>query len=98
MEFIQRRIAVTIDGEEKIHTSEEFFNSEAPLVVLGEPGSGKSELVENYSRQVSADIYIATNLTMVSEPIVPEAQNLIIDGLDEVAAHGKSPPIKKNFK
>ncbi len=45
MAYINRRLAITINGESRELSDRDFFLLNGPLVVLGEPGAGKSEIV-----------------------------------------------------
>jgi len=95
MKYIQRRISVTNEkGEEVEYSDAEFFGINAPLIVLGEPGAGKSELLRFASEQFAAQIYNAS--TVGALPAFDETSKLIIvDGIDEITAYEAGIPVNK---
>lgn len=95
MKYIPRRILLIKDkGEEVEYSDAEFFGIEASLVVLGEPGAGKSELLRFASEQLGAQIY---NASAVDAGLVFNGHTnvVIIDGVDEVTAYETGTPINK---
>lgn len=46
MLYISRRIAVSVGNEEKEFSESDFLTLQGPLVILGEPGAGKSEFIK----------------------------------------------------
>lgn len=62
----------------------------APLVVLGEPGMGKSELLKNLANDAGIRMVTARQLINRADPrsLVELDQPILIDALDEVPARG----------
>ena len=95
MKYISRRILVTNEkGEEIEYSDAEFFGFKAPLIILGEPGAGKSELLRFAGEQLSAQIYNAS--TIEAAPSFGEQPSVIIvDGIDEITAYETGTPVNK---
>ncbi|MBI4680830.1 MAG: hypothetical protein HY753_06430, partial [Nitrospirae bacterium] len=95
MKYISRRISVTNQNSEEIeYTDADFFCINAPLIILGEPGAGKSKLLEFASKQFDAQIYNAS--TVDALPALDEQSNLVIvDGIDEITAYEAGTPVNK---
>ncbi len=95
MKYISRRISVTNQhGEEIEYTDADFFCINAPLIILGEPGAGKSELLRFASEKIDTQIYHAS--TVDALPALDEQPNLIIvDGIDEITAYETGIPVNK---
>ena len=95
MKYISRRISVTNEkGEEIEYSDAEFFGINAPLIVLGEPGAGKSELLRFASEQFDTQIYNAS--TVDALPALDEQSKLIIvDGIDEITAYEAGTPVNR---
>jgi len=95
MKYISRRISVTNQhGKEIEYTDADFFRINAPLIILGEPGAGKSELLRFASEQLNAQIYNASTVDVL--PALEEQINLIIvDGIDEITAYETGIPVNK---
>jgi hypothetical protein len=95
MQYISRRISVTNQhGDEIEYTDADFFCINAPLIILGEPGAGKSELLRFASEQLGAQPYNAS--TVEAEPAFDEQTTVIIvDGIDEITAYEAGTPVNK---
>jgi hypothetical protein len=94
MTYIARRLEVVQeDGRAVEYSDAEFFALQAPLVVLGEPGAGKSVLVKEFQRTSGSQLYYASGL--LPESIAPAIfpARIIIDGLDEITAYKPGAPI-----
>lgn len=89
MKYITRRLAVIdSEGKEREYSDSNFFAIDAPLIVLGEPGAGKSILVEEFSKRTNSPKYIASELSAYSSiEGVAYPTKIIIDGLDEITAY-----------
>lgn len=91
MNYISRKIQVFDDkGNPHIYTDEEFFLMEGPLVLLGEPGAGKSALLEKFKDKTNSPFFIASaiNLFATIEEVSCPAK-VIIDGVDEVTTYNE---------
>lgn len=94
MTYIARRLEVVQeDGKAVEYSDAEFFALQAPLVVLGEPGAGKSVLVKEFQKTSGSQFYYASGL--LPESIAPAVfpARIIIDGLDEITAYKPGAPI-----
>lgn len=95
MKYISRRISLISDkGEEVENSDTDFFSLDAPLIVLGEPGAGKSELLRFASEQLNAQIYNASTVN-AGLALDDQTNAIIIDGVDEVTAYEKGTPVNK---
>ena len=74
-------------GEETLSESE-CLSRKGILIVLAEPGAGKTELLNNFSKRLSVK-NIRANIFRYSNNI-NASQELIIDALDEVAKIGQA--------
>lgn len=94
MKYLPRRLSITtIDGEKEI-SQDEFLALEGPLVILGEPGAGKSEFVKKIQDVEGAQFYIASGLNSFAEGISSTGTSrVIIDALDEVTAYAAGGPV-----
>lgn len=88
MFYISRRFS-TNQGEKEI-SENEFLALEGPLIVLGEPGAGKSEFVRHLQIQ---ETYSASSVLSFPSGIPLHHGRVIIDGLDEVTAYSTGAPI-----
>ena len=91
MNYISRKIQVLDDkGSPLIYTDEEFFLLEGPLVLLGEPGAGKSVLLEKFEEKTNSTFFIASAINLY--PTIEEVSypaKVIIDGVDEVTTYNE---------
>lgn len=95
MTYIPRRLEVIQqDGKTVEYEDSEFFALQGPLIILGEPGAGKSELVRKFAAESGSQLYRAAALPLfesIAPTILPA--RIIIDGLDEVTAYTPGTPI-----
>lgn len=95
MTYVHRRLEIIgEDGKPVEYSDTEFFALNAPLVVLGEPGAGKSKLVREFAEKSGSQLYRASELPLfesISQTVLPE--RIIIDGLDEITAYKPGEPI-----
>lgn len=93
--YIPREISVRdADGQPTVWKEKKFLDHHGPLVVLGDPGMGKSTLVRHYAAH-HADSIKVLNATEIEthlrrESAIPPGRT-VVDGLDEVAtdSHGE---------
>lgn len=99
MNYIPRKIQVFDDqGNPKIYTDEEFFLMEGPLVLLGEPGAGKSALLEKFKEKTNSPFFIASAISLY--PTIGEVSypaKVIIDGVDEVTTYNEGSTLADNI-
>lgn len=94
MQYITRRISVTNQhGEEIEFTDANFFSINSPLIILGEPGAGKSVLLKFASEQLGAKTFNAS--TIGAGPVFDEHATIIVDGIDEITAYEEGTPVNK---
>ena len=94
MTYIARRLeSVQEDGKSVEYRDAEFFALQAPLIILGEPGAGKSELVTEFATGSGSQIYRASALSLSTPAPVALPARIIVDGLDEVTAYTFGTPI-----
>lgn len=91
--YVARRILVTSsDGSTSARTEAEFLENEQPLVLLGEPGAGKSETAQALATLGGGPLIYAEQL--VGEGPIPDLGSfVVVDGLDEVLAAGTRDPV-----
>ncbi|MCW8451741.1 NACHT domain-containing protein [Legionella quinlivanii] len=91
MNYISRKIQVFDNkGEPHIYMDEEFFLIQGPLVLLGEPGAGKSALLEKFEETTNSPFFIASAINLY--PTIEEVScpsKVIIDGVDEVTTYNE---------
>ena len=95
--YISRRLSVTDKNKNKVEYSDtEFFAINAPLIVLGEPGAGKSKLVKQFAKASASKVINAStveSLSVIEMKVHPS--KIIIDGIDEITAYNKGTPINQ---
>lgn len=93
--YIPRKISVRdADGQPTVWKERKFLDHHGPLVVLGDPGMGKSTLVRRYAAHHAVPVRVL-NAAEIEEHLRLESAippgRTVIDGLDEVAtdSHGE---------
>ncbi len=82
--YIPRKILV----EDRLLSEQELLSEGAVIVVLAEPGAGKSELLNYLSKILST---VTTRASIFKHrTTLPKSEFLILDGMDEVARTGRS--------
>ena len=86
--ILQRSLTITMDGNERVITENELFGLGSPLVILGDPGMGKTYLLDNLAARFGTKRITAGAFARNAHPeklTPPDGQPLVIDGLDELA-------------
>jgi hypothetical protein len=78
------------DGEDRLRTvdEDELLAVEGAKIILGEPGMGKSQLIEELGRRLDVKVISARRFMASGNPsrfVIP-GKPLMIDGLDEASA------------
>ena len=95
MNHIPRRISkLDVKGEAVECSDAEFFDIDANLILLGEPGAGKTELLDFAHRKIPSEFYNACTLESFHE-LDGQTRLIIIDGVDEVTAYETGTPVNK---
>lgn len=78
----------TDGGERQSIHERELLERPEPLVVLGEPGMGKSQVLAQLAKKAGLKLYTAQQIINRPNPqsLVGDASPVIIDSLDEVSA------------
>lgn len=87
--YIPRHLHFTDrDGKIRFVSETELLSFEGPKVVLGEPGMGKSQLLNQFADQLGANMVSAVRFMLHKNPtkLVTTGKPLLIDGLDEAMA------------
>lgn len=89
MNYISRRLSFVDDQGKQVECADaDFFALNAPLIVLGEPGAGKSELVKQFSTVSHSQLINASTVEASSVLAIPDPPaKIIIDGIDEITAY-----------
>ena len=96
-DYIPRRLSWT-DRDLKRQSVEEknlFKCFAGPVVILGDPGMGKTWLMERYGEHPGCRFIRATSLLRRPDGTDFGDYRLIIDGLDEVSALGEDDPLNE---
>lgn len=80
--YLPRTLAELSDSD-KTYSEEELLNASSHIIVLAEPGAGKSELMNSLARKLVTHV-IEANEFRHCEVIEP-CSSLVIDGFDELA-------------
>jgi hypothetical protein len=81
------------DGKEKRIAEDSLTGLLTPLIILGEPGMGKTELLHSLGRKSGMQFVRATTYLRQADAAIPPDVRLVIDGLDEVAAAEEGDPL-----
>ncbi|WP_105401393.1 NACHT domain-containing NTPase [Neorhizobium sp. T7_12] len=94
MSYVPRRIQIARpNGETEILSEDEFASLDAPLILLGEPGAGKTKTAKALAA-MPGKAYFTADLLATGSPAsnLPE-YNPVIDGLDETPGDGSGSPL-----
>lgn len=87
--YIDRRLQVEDDRGQSVEYDEiQFFATEGPLVVLGEPGIGKSRLVEKFCERSGSTTRVNAVALPMHESLQEERypKKIVIDEVDAITA------------
>ena len=87
--YISRCLTYTdVHYRERVIGDATLLEFPAPKIVLGEPGMGKSELMNELGRQLQVQVTMASHFMHHPDPgkLIACGKPLLIDGLDEVMA------------
>lgn len=94
--YIPRKLSWKENDSEspKVIRDNEVLHSFAePIVVLGDPGSGKTELMKILGEQPGCRFFSAKSFLIQNSDSMKGADCLVIDGLDEVATAREGEPL-----
>lgn len=94
--YIPRKLSWTEEGSESpkvIRDNEAMQSLAEPIVVLGDPGSGKTELMKILGEQPGCRFISARSFIIQSSDSMKGTDCLVIDGLDEVATAREGEPL-----
>ena len=85
-------LVVGKDGEIKVIDQSRIGNWYDPLVILGDPGMGKTTLMRHMCERQDMTYVHAAELVRAGDPesLVPDAGHVLVDGLDEIASSGRA--------
>lgn len=95
--YIPRTLSYTdSEGERQMVDETELLKRTEPLVILGEPGMGKSVLLKQLGLSDGAFAITARAFLRIPDPtsLLGKRQTLVIDALDEVAAAKDPDPVQ----
>ena len=97
-DYIERRLNWS-DGEKSYQGGEaDIFRQQCPVVVLGEPGMGKTELLKRLGDDPNAQFVRASAFLRWTNGQITPGKVLVIDALDEVAAKAEGDPLHNVLK
>jgi hypothetical protein len=95
-EYIGRTLTYLTDKGELARIEDtQLFGFDRPLIILGEPGMGKTRLLRHLEKAHGWAFRSAAGFVAHPNPaqMVPPGQRLVIDGLDELSAAQESDPV-----
>ncbi len=99
--YVQRELVVSRDGTERSVAEADILSLDLPLVVLGDPGIGKTKLTESLATRLGARRVSAGSFVRNANPetLTPSAGlPIIIDGLDELTSSSGSSAVDEVLK
>jgi hypothetical protein len=96
-DYIPRRLSWTDKNlkRQSVQEKQLFERFTGPVVILGDPGMGKTWLMEMYGKHPGCRFIRATSLLRRPDSTDYGTDRLIIDGLDEVSALGEEDPLNE---
>ena len=98
---IKRRLAdKDSSGNTKLIDQDEIASFTEPVIILGDPGLGKSVLTAELGEQDGLQYIRAGTFVRSSDPaaVIGQGQRPIIDGLDEIASAVPGGPVESVLK
>ena len=98
--YIPRKLSWTDEEQKTRFIGDDALLAEfqRPLVILGDPGMGKTRLMERLGGSNDCNFIRATRFLRQSDNSIPKDVRLVIDGLDEVAAMEEGDPLHNVLK
>ena len=97
-DYIQRRLN-WVDGDQHHQGDEsDVLRQQRPVVVLGEPGMGKTELLKRLGNEAAVQFVRAAAFLRWTAAQAMPGKVLVIDALDEVAAKAEGDPLHNVLK
>ena len=95
MHYVSRRLSWTDENGTEHHCSEKdlLTDFQYPLIILGDPGMGKTELMKVLGKSGKGKFFQAASFLRQRNDSIPANSLLIIDGLDEVSAMEQQDPL-----
>jgi predicted NACHT family NTPase len=99
--YVERELIVDQNGAAKLVVESDIFALGFPLVVLGDPGVGKTKLTERLAaslraRRISAGSFVRNANLEALKP--PAGLPIIVDGLDELTASSGASAVDEVLK
>jgi hypothetical protein len=99
--YVERQLIVDQNGGEKLLAEGEILALSFPLIVLGDPGIGKTKLTERLAaslgaRRISAGSFVRNANLETLKP--PAGLPIIVDGLDELTASSGASAVDEVLK
>ncbi|MDE0377787.1 MAG: hypothetical protein OXI20_00945, partial [Rhodospirillales bacterium] len=91
--WIERHLlAEDNDGEIRVVDRNKIDNWYDPLVILGDPGMGKTTLMRHMCERQEMTYIHAAELVRADDPesLLPDTGRILVDGLDEIASPGRA--------
>lgn len=95
MPYVSRRIACELsEGKSEELSDSAFADLNGPLVLIGEPGAGKTDTAKAIA-DMKGGVYVQAARFVLGAPLPAAAASgvFVIDGLDEVTQSSQAPPI-----
>ncbi len=98
-EYITRKLSwIDERGEQQFVEDSQLLKFNQPLIILGEPGMGKTRLMEELGKQEECQFIRATSFLRKPDSTNYGDKILVIDGLDEIAALEEGDPLHNILK
>ena len=100
MHYVPRKLSWTDKNGREWFCSEKdlLTDIQYPLIILGDPGMGKTELMKYLEKSDKGQFFKAASFLRQRNDSIPANSLLIIDGLDEVSAMEQEDPLHNVLK